>query len=318
MIAKTNIGKSFKGALNYCIDKDGSSIIGTSFDLEGGEKRDFIRNMTEMASQWRGANSVDHTSLSFTQEDSLDDFQMMKIAEDYMRERGYSDNQFVAIKHTDTEHPHIHLVINRVCMSTNKAVSDKHVGYRNRTITNGLEKKYKLVESDSREKVSRGKFQVKDRNPKMATVKKEIKTALEKALMRGSDDFNRLERELSRSGVEMRLNSNKNGLYGVSFRKNGISVSGTKIGWKLKDIEKVFERIQKHKAAKASKPVKPSPPSVSPKHISREDDTMQRVEKGISFLKGVLGSSGTGGSVRKKKKKDDDQDQTREGRGMSI
>lgn len=67
-----------------------------------------------------------HLSLNFALQDKarLTDELMVEIAEEYMRQMGITDTQFILVRHRDKEHDHTHLVYNRV-------------GYNKKTISSG-------------------------------------------------------------------------------------------------------------------------------------------------------------------------------------
>ncbi|KAA6325537.1 hypothetical protein EZS27_025264 [termite gut metagenome] len=62
------------------------------------------------------AKPVAHISLDFSMQDKkrLTDKAMVGIALEYMQKMGYENTQYIIVRHHDTDHPHIHLVINRI------------------------------------------------------------------------------------------------------------------------------------------------------------------------------------------------------------
>ena len=55
---------------------------------------------------------------------------MMQIADEYIRRMGYGDTQALIVRHNDREHPHLHLVLNRVD-GNGKCITDKNERVRN-------------------------------------------------------------------------------------------------------------------------------------------------------------------------------------------
>ena len=45
----------------------------------------------------------------------MTDFRMVKIAREYMRCMGIDRTQYIIVRHTNTTHPHLHIVYNRIC-----------------------------------------------------------------------------------------------------------------------------------------------------------------------------------------------------------
>ena len=64
----------------------------------------------------RTKKPVTHIILTFSPEDvdQLDDKNLEWFVHDYLKRMGYDDNQFVAFRHFDNKHPHVHIIVNRV------------------------------------------------------------------------------------------------------------------------------------------------------------------------------------------------------------
>lgn len=99
-------------------------------------------NMSRQANE-KLTRCVWHTSLSFSKSDSLDDDKMLRIAEEWMKEMGLSNTQWAIIKHTDTEHPHIHILASRID-NNNKTISDSNNYMRSMNAIRRLEKEFGL------------------------------------------------------------------------------------------------------------------------------------------------------------------------------
>lgn len=64
----------------------------------------------------RVSKPVGHISLDFSVQDKakLNNELLLKIADDYLNKMGIVNTQFIIARHYDKEHPHIHIVFNRV------------------------------------------------------------------------------------------------------------------------------------------------------------------------------------------------------------
>eukprot|EP01037_Dinobryon_pediforme_P007471 gene7471-7535_t len=93
--ASQKIGKSFLGALNYNIKK-----------LYHPDQK----KRAELSLKPNLNRYVYHTSLNFSIDDQLDNNKLVSIAHDYLKESGYTNNQFMIFRHHDAPHPHIHLL----------------------------------------------------------------------------------------------------------------------------------------------------------------------------------------------------------------
>ncbi len=70
---------------------------------------------------------VGHISLNFSAQDTnliSDDF-MRQVAGEYMQKMGITDTQFIVVRHNDREHPHCHIVFNRVD-NDGRTISDQN------------------------------------------------------------------------------------------------------------------------------------------------------------------------------------------------
>lgn len=126
MIAKVSVGRSLGGVVRYLFE-------GHYDDLQTNKQAEILAangirlgSMEQMISDFnrhRALNTdlgvaVWHTALAFHADDrpKQTDKKLIELAEDYMRElRLDPDNiQWLLVKHNDTTHPHIHLVMSRV------------------------------------------------------------------------------------------------------------------------------------------------------------------------------------------------------------
>ncbi len=87
---------------------------------------------------------VYHTSINFAKEDLLDNKKLLAIAHNYLSESGYNNNQYLIFRHHDADHPHIHLLVNRIDFDGN-VVSDSNNYKKSEAILRKLEYQYSLV-----------------------------------------------------------------------------------------------------------------------------------------------------------------------------
>src|ERR1700749_4867176 len=116
MVGKQISGKSFGGCIRYLLMRDKAFII----DSEGLRITSVNAIISDFNIQ-RNMNpnlgkAVGHLVLSWSKEDVtlLDDTLMASIAREYMEGMDIRNMQFVVVRHTDREHPHLHIVYNRV------------------------------------------------------------------------------------------------------------------------------------------------------------------------------------------------------------
>lgn len=110
------------------------------------------------------ANPVYHISLNFSIEDKahLSDGLMAEIAREYMQRMGIVNTQYIVCRHTDTAHPHLHIVANRVD-NDGRTISDSNDSRRSTKICRELTQEYGLHIANGKEKVRRNRLRGKDR-----------------------------------------------------------------------------------------------------------------------------------------------------------
>lgn len=86
-----------------------------------------------------------HTSLNFPGEEltGLSNEKMLAIAHDYLKALGFVNNQYFIFRHHDANHPHIHLLANRICFD-GSVVSDSNNFKKSEAILRLLEYRYNL------------------------------------------------------------------------------------------------------------------------------------------------------------------------------
>jgi type IV secretory pathway VirD2 relaxase len=129
MIAKIVQGRGFKGVVNYVLHKEKATLL-YSEGVRTKDKESVIRSFIAQSRMNPITKPVAHISLNFSPEDKakLTDAAMTKIAVEYLKMMGYDNTQFIIVGHNDREHPHVHLIINRID-NDGKRISDKNESF---------------------------------------------------------------------------------------------------------------------------------------------------------------------------------------------
>ena len=225
MIAKVVQGRGFRGVVNYVLDKDHSHLL----YAEGVRLKDKESIIQSFAIQQKLnpkiVKPVAHISLDFSVQDKnrLTDQFMAGMALEYMQKMGYWDTQYIIAQHHDTDHPHIHIVINRID-NNGKRISDQNEKLRNTRVCMELTKKYGLYIASGKENVKEHRLKEPDKT------KYEIYHALKSAIP-NCKNWKELKSELLQSGItiEFRKNGNTDKIQGVRFGKNRYEFNGSKI-----------------------------------------------------------------------------------------
>ena len=218
---------SFVRVVNYVNNPKKARLI-DSKDVRLDENAAIARSMQGQADDKPGRklnNPVYHISLNFAHEDApkLTDGLMAEIAREYMKRMGIVNTQYVTCCHTDREHPHLHIVANRVDNDGN-TISDRNDAIRNVAVCKALTREYGLHFSKGKVNVKSDRLRGKDK------VKYKIYDAV-KAAMSRCNSWSELCDRLVKQGIEVNFKFNRyNGnIVGVSFTKDGISFSGSRI-----------------------------------------------------------------------------------------
>lgn len=226
MIAKIVKGSSFKGVVNYILDKDKDAKILICDGL-------FVENKNTIAMSFDAQSKmnpkvtkpVGHISLAFHKEDEhhLTDRAMAGIALEYLKEMGITDTQVLIVRHFDKEHPHVHIAFNRIA-NNGRTISDRNERIRSARICKELTKKYNLYFASGKERVKQHRLKEPDKT------KYGLYSILKSEVSR-CGDWQQLAANLEKQGVDMRFKykGKSDEVQGVVFIMNGYSFSGSKI-----------------------------------------------------------------------------------------
>lgn len=231
MIGKIVTGKSFKGAVEYVMNKEGAQLLA----CDGVDDTD-TRSVTGSFNFQRKARPeiakvVGHISLSFHPDDApkLTDEMMIRLAGEYMQRMGITDTQYIVARHHDTGHPHIHILYNRVRYDR-KLVPDNNERRRNTKVCKALKQKYGLTFSEGKKKVKAGKLHGPDQ------AKYAIYEAVKSALP-GCRSLEALAGELERQGIVTtfvhRGGDAAKEVQGMTFTKDGVTFKASQVDRKF-------------------------------------------------------------------------------------
>lgn len=218
---------NFARLVNYVNNPKKARLI-DSKDVRLDSNATIARSMQGQADDKPGRklkNPVYHISLDFAHEDTpkLTDSLMVEIAREYMRRMGITNTQYVVCRHTDTEHQHMHIVANRVDNDGN-TINDRNDAIRNVAVCKALTREYGLHFAKGKMNVKRDRLCGKDK------VKYQIHDAVKAALPR-CGSWSELCGRLDRQGIKVhfKLDKRTGRIIGVSFTKDEISFSGSRI-----------------------------------------------------------------------------------------
>jgi hypothetical protein len=233
MIAKLVKGKGFRGALEYNLQQEKGRILATNMagetprelSAEFGEIRKLRPNL---------GKAVMHVSLSAVPGEKLTDKQWQKIGQRYLRGMGFRDNQYIIIRHTDTEHEHIHILANRITHG-GEVVSDGLEFRRAEQLMREIERDYALKQvapsfESERRAMTKGEIEHGLRTGQ-PSVRQQLQQLCD-AAAKDCHSFSEYQARLEAVGVELlpvvQLDGAK--LSGLSYRLNDMTMKGSDLG----------------------------------------------------------------------------------------
>ena len=226
MIGKQTKGTSFGGCIRYVLKEEKSKLL-EAVGVDGTPEQMAEQFELQALLNDKVKNIVGHTSLNFSPEDGKrlksDDALMLQIAHDYMKLMGIENTQYIIARHIDREHPHCHIVFNRVD-NDGKTISDKNDFRRNEKACKMLTAKYRLYFANGKEHIKEERLRPYDR------AKHEIYKALKEELPK-VQNWTDLKDALADRDIDMKFKVSRTTreIQGVKFEYNGFSFSGSKV-----------------------------------------------------------------------------------------
>lgn len=277
MVVEVSTGNGFRSVISY-VHKEHEKDLPQDKKPEVIEKNLVFGNVAEMARQMRfvsNGNSrvskpVMHVSVSFDVKECISEDQRQQAVQSVLKEMGVKaqDHQFLIVKHNDTANPHYHIVLNKVDLDGKKlnlgfdgkreefiknrlqVIADKieqeqglqRTQGRNIVYDASNEKGYRFLTIDEKaEHRLNNKKKVSSKNPNIKKLQANIQVEINKILQdRNITTPEQFKREVENKGINIRFAVNKDGISGVSFSTDKISVKGSQIGAKWNDIDKAL------------------------------------------------------------------------------
>jgi hypothetical protein len=225
MMGKPITGRSFGGCIRYVVNKQEAKIL----SAEGVRIQDANTLIKDFNLQRKMrpelGKAVGHLVLSWSKEDlsKLSDEIMAERAKEYMAKVGIRNTQYVIVRHSDREHPHLHLVYNRVD-NNGKTITDKNNFAKNVKACKEITLKYGYHLGEGKNLVNRQALRGKEK------VRYELFDAI-KAAVKHSVSWKQLEAALQKQGItiDYKFRSGTQDVQGISFQKGDIKMKGSSI-----------------------------------------------------------------------------------------
>lgn len=230
-------GKGFRGALRYNlekVDKGMAEILDHSF--ASTSERTIMKEI-EMVKVLRPnlQKYFYHTSINFPPSEELSNDMMKQIGLDYLEANGFTMHQFIMFRHYDADHPHLHILVNRIGYD-GSLVSDSNDFSRSEKVLRELEKKYNLTQvMPSKEAKVRAITKDEQEMIKRTNVPSH-KMKLQGIVWKILQDKPELTTEefinaLRRNKINVLFNQASTGyVSGISYGYDGVIIKGAKLG----------------------------------------------------------------------------------------
>ena len=256
MMGKPITGRSFGGCIRYVVDRQEAKILAA----EGVRMQNASTLITDFNLQRKMrpelGKAVGHLVLSWSKEDlsKLNDEIMAERAKEYMEKMGIRNTQYVVVRHSDREHPHLHVIYNRVD-NNGKTITDKNDYARNIKICKEITLKHGYHLGQGKDLVNRQALRGKEK------VRYQLYDAI-KAAVKQSVNWEELEAKLQKQGIGIayKFRSGTKEVQGISFEKDGLKMKGSAIDRSLSfaglnaQLNHKQQVQQYHAALEAGKP----------------------------------------------------------------
>ena len=183
MIGKARLGAGFAGLLAYLLhgpDGQQSERVAwrTVRNLVTEDERFLPAILQASAAQNpRVEKPVYHLSISFEPEEPIERQLMEKVVDRTLHDLGLDGHQAVLVAHNDTDHPHVHVMVNRVHPDTLERWSNSHDFARIERSLRHQERELGLREVPGRHVILRGQARYRDVGPSSGERREQQKTA---------------------------------------------------------------------------------------------------------------------------------------------
>ncbi|OZI05354.1 hypothetical protein BWI93_25950 [Siphonobacter sp. BAB-5385] len=275
MIANLTKGDNFYCCLGYGQGRKKQNSEQAEFvkgyNLIGEDVLFMSQQMQEVAQHSVCKKPVLHISLNFKEEGKLSRQQMIQAMDAYLHEMKIdtTSHQIAVYEHTDTDHQHFHLVVNRVNTETFTAYDDKFIRYKNLNACRNVEEKLGLRKLKSyqnstlreeqteqiiglSERPAATTWAMKEKDPHRKRVREYVHEAIELLLEQSVSSREQLAKSLADLGVTAQWKDDSKGNFvGASFHYENTSITGNAAGFKAPDLKAYFDRQLEKQAKQA-------------------------------------------------------------------
>ena len=237
MIITQYKGKSFGRTMRYVSRKEGARLLGHNLFCSTLEEQNAA--MVEIAElSERVKKPMMHYAISLAPGERLNDSEWRSLTRQYLNQMGYTDNQYLLVRHTDTpHHDHVHIVVNRVKRVSGRVVSLHWDYYQSQALVRQLEDQFNLSSVRSswepfKERLPWDEQPLLTLPPEVKhrqAAKEQIRGVLNTSLI-SAQDLEAFIELVERRGVKIELQERQGQLKGIAFSYDNERFSGSRVG----------------------------------------------------------------------------------------
>ena len=228
-------GKGFKGALRYNlqkVDQGVAKILEMSFT--SGNEHSIMQEVALVRMLRPNLQKYFyHTSLNFPPNENLGDEQMNILANEYLNKMGFDQHQYAIFRHFDADHPHLHILVNRIGYDGN-VVSDSKDYQRSEQVLRKLEKQHGLTEVISSRQAQERAMTKNELEMMKRTDEPSVKMKLQiiiKNVLNQKPDVKQFIGQLEVQGINVLFNQASTGFVsGISYGYEDMQFKGAHLG----------------------------------------------------------------------------------------
>jgi hypothetical protein len=228
-------GKGFRGALRYNlqkVDQGVAKILESTFT--SGNENAIMREVALVRILRPNLQKYFyHTSLNFPPTEDLSDAKMLAISGEYLEAMGFNQHQHLIFRHYDADHPHLHILVNRVGYD-GTVVSDSKDYQRSEQVLRKLEKQYGLTEVVSSRQAQERAMTKNELEMMKRTNEPSVKLQLQvivKNVLNQKPTAGQFISRLQAQGINLLFNQASTGFVsGVSYGYEGMQFKGAHLG----------------------------------------------------------------------------------------
>lgn len=168
-------------------------------------------------------------------ENKTNDSQLGKLLDATIEKLGLKENQYLAVIHDNTEHRHLHVIVNRTGYD-GKTFSDSFIGLELKTFSKELAHQFNLESAYDKQqsKQNNRSYKKNEFHEGKSKAIEYVREALNERLYHSkTTSVDHIFDHLRSKGVEINITKHKNGTYGVLMEYDGHKLKASEVSRKL-------------------------------------------------------------------------------------